>query len=71
LWMCCQEGRKLTLETYIRMLTKLRKQFGLTSIQHKSCFSMKMQGWTQVSRLRKPSQNLVWRCYPIHPTALI
>jgi len=44
LWMCCKEGRKLTLEVYIRMLTKFRKQFGLTIIQQKSCFSMKMQG---------------------------
>jgi hypothetical protein len=27
--MCCQQGRKLTPEAYIRMLTKHRKKSGL------------------------------------------
>lgn len=43
-------------------------QFGLTRVQQKSCFSLKMQGYTQVWRVMKPSQNFVGPCYTIHPT---
>jgi hypothetical protein len=39
---------------------------GITRVQQKSDLSWTVQACTQIWRLRNPSQNLVWQCYP-HP----
>ena len=60
-------GEKINSWHNIRMLTKRRKQSGLTRLQQKSYFSMIMQDWTQVLRLKMPPKSLVRQCYSIHP----
>jgi hypothetical protein len=72
LWMQCREGRQSNLmptSVHWRNSGNVSCEFGHTRIQQKSSFSLTVQSCTQVWRLGKPSHNLVWQCYPFHPTA--
>jgi hypothetical protein len=74
LWIWCQQKKQSTLMPTWGCWQNSRSvsnKSELTRIQHKSCFSMTMQGRIKVWGHQTPSQYSVGQCYPIHPTAPI
>ena len=74
LWMWCQQGKQSSSTPTSGQWQKwgsVSNEFGFTTIQQKSCFSMTVQGSTQVQSLGKPLKKKNFIVQPIATTSTL